>query len=166
MSRPTPKGEARPGPLRPNPQGPHRRATVSVAAAGAPKGQARARAPPSGFPLRSDGTRSVPDASRPEVRPSEEGRGILSFFRTHARDLTSASDGGGKIPPHCLAFQPECIPRPPPRFASRRSPGLAGGELRKGTGSLSKAMGPTWRSLTPRGEWLPPKRNTAGVASR
>jgi hypothetical protein len=27
-------------------------------------------------------------------------------------------------------------------------------------------MGPTWRSLTPRGEWLPPKRNTAGVASR
>jgi len=83
---------------------------VIAAAPGATKGQESPRALPSGFPLRSDGTRRVPDPSRPEVRPSEEGRGILSFFRIHGRDLTSASDGVGTIPPHSLAFQPECNP--------------------------------------------------------
>ena len=59
----------------------------------------------------------------PQVRPSEEGRGSLSFFRIHGRDLTSASDGVGTIPPHSLAFRPDGSPRPPPRSASRRSPG-------------------------------------------
>lgn len=52
----------------------------------------------------------VSDPAPPEVHPSEEGRGILSFFRTHGRDLASASDGVGTIPPHSLAFRPECNP--------------------------------------------------------
>lgn len=35
---------------------------------------------------------------------------MLSFFRIHGRDITSASDGVGKIPHHSLAFRPECNP--------------------------------------------------------
>lgn len=124
MSRPTPEGEARPRPLRPNPRGPRERATVLVAAAGARKGRESERAPPSArrFPLRSGETRSVQDPSRPEVRPSEEGRGILSFFRIHGRDLTSASDGVGTIPPHSLAFRPEWNPLDRHRASRRADP--------------------------------------------
>lgn len=122
----------------------------------------RAREPPS----KKSWTRSVPDPSRPEVRPSEEGRGILSFFRIHGRDLTSASDGVGDIPPHSLAFRPECNPSTTTALRVTPIPWARRRRASEGTESLSKAMGSTWRSLTPRGEWLPPKRNTAGVASR
>lgn len=166
MSRPTPKGKARPRSPRPDPQGPREPATVIVAAASAAKGQESERAPPSAFPLRSDGRAASRIRLAPKCAPPKRG---VAYFRsfgftggTSPRPVT-ASARSHRIPSHSDL---NVTPRPPPRFASRRSPGLAGGELRKGPGSLSKAMGPTWRSLTPRGEWLPPKRNTAGVASR
>lgn len=102
----------------------------------------------------------------PKCAPPKRG---VAYFRplgftggTSPRPVT-ASARSHRIPSHSDL---NVTPRPTPRFASRRSPGLPGGELRKGPESLSKAMGPTWRSWTPRGEWLPPRRNTAQVAIR
>jgi hypothetical protein len=86
--------------------------------------------------------RGDPDPSPiPEVRPSEEGRGILSFFRIHGRDPTSASDGVGKIPPRSLAFRPECnsstatAPRVAPIPWARRR------RASEGTGNASEGNG-------------------------
>jgi hypothetical protein len=106
MSHPTPKGEARPSPLRPD----HRALTNAQRLSSRLRVWRRVWTARARSPLRSRGTRSVPHPSRLGVRPSEEGRGILSFFRIHGRDLTSAIDGVGTIPPHSLAFQPECNP--------------------------------------------------------
>lgn len=88
---------------------------------------------------------------------------MLSFFRivtggTAPRPVTASA------PSHRISSLSDLnvTLRPPPHFASRRSPGLAGGELRKGPGTLSKAIGADLAELDSRGEWW----LTAGVASR
>lgn len=122
--------------------------------------------PPQGFPSKKwyRVRRGVPDPSRPpKCAPPERG---VAYFRsfgfitggTEPRPVTASARSHRVPSPSDL----NVTPRPPPRLASRRSPGLPEGELWEGPGTLAKAMGPTRRSLTSRGEWLPPKRNTRG----
>jgi hypothetical protein len=128
MSRPTPKGEARPSPLRPD----HRALTTRdgcrrACGCGEGSGQ-RARAPLEEVVGRA--------ASRirlaPKCAPPKRGVAYFCSFGftggTSPRPVT-ASARSHRIPSHSDL---NVTPRPPPRFASRRSPGLAGGELRKG----------------------------------
>ena len=104
----------------------------------------RAR-PPKGFPLRS-GLGCAP--RRPPMRPRSPGcappkRGV-AYFRsfgftggTQPRPVTASARSHRVPSPSDL----NVTPRPPPRFASRRSPGLPGGELSKGTGNASEGNG-------------------------
>ncbi len=145
---------ALPAPLRPNPQGGGSRGRGDVRHRGrgvqGKVGRARARLPQD-VPLRSEVVRRGASRFRlaPEGAPPKRG---VAYFRssgftggTASRPVT-ASGRSHRIP---SLSNLNVTPRPPPHFASRRSPGLAGGELRKGPGTLSKAMGPTWRSWTP-----------------
>jgi hypothetical protein len=160
---------ARPWPLRPDPQGPERTRGGSRRGRRCGEGSGERARPPKAFPLRSGLGCAAATLIRPRSPKCAPPKRGVAYFRsfgftggTQPRPVT-ASAGSHRVPSHSDL---NVTPRPPPRLASRRSPGLAGGELQKGPGTLAKAMGPTWRSLTPRGEWLPPKRNTAGVASR
>lgn len=86
------------------------------------------------------------------------------FFRLwfQGRDRASAGEGLDAIPPHSLAFRPECHPSdvPPNSRRAHTTPGLARGLLRKGSCSADEGGDADLAELDPRGEWLPPKRNT------
>lgn len=129
----------------------------------------RARSPLRSFPLRCDFGRAAASRIRhPSPKCAPPKRGVVHFRSFGFTGGTSprpvkASTGSRHI---SSPSELNASPRPPPRFASRRSPGALRRRALQGKGALAKAMGPTWRSLTPRGEWLSPKRNTARVASR
>lgn len=126
-------------------------------------GRARAR-PPQVVPLRSHRwdaqrpRRCVSPKCAPPKRDAVHFRSFGFTGGTSPRPVT-ASARSHCIPSHSDLMDPLDRHRAP-RHADPRA------LRRRASAALAKAMGPTWRSLTPRGEWLPPKRNTAGVASR
>ena len=161
---PIPKGNGAPQAASTQSKGSRGTQRLSSRVAGARKGLESARARPPRMSLEEVVRRA---ASRFRLAPKglPLRRGAWHTFvlpDSHGRDRTSASDGVGTIPPHSLAFRPECNPSAATALRVAPIPWARRRRASEGTGNTIEGNGADLAELDSRGEWW----LTAGVASR